>query len=182
MKLANALRQCAEVERTIAQIYQSFATKWPDSPLASFWRAFAAEEIRHGQLLEEAADGTPETREELIDAGRIAEIRGIVHGFLAVPPSSMDDALGTALDLESLEVEHIYRRMMAVVGDLPHVQGSVGKILREAAHHDEPLLDMIEDYAGDPALRIRVKEERARIGLAAAAEYRPLGFPGPGNG
>ena len=56
MRLVDLLRQCAELEIRIGELYQDFAARWhADSGLAWFWTEMAAEERQHASLLSAAA-------------------------------------------------------------------------------------------------------------------------------
>ena len=57
MQLADLLRECAELESHIGELYQGFAARWhADRDLASFWTEMASAERQHASLLSAAAE------------------------------------------------------------------------------------------------------------------------------
>jgi len=161
MRLVDLFRQCAELESAIGDLYQDFAARWQaDAGLASFWTEMASTERQHASLLSAAADLALEKEWcEPIDATSVASIRGFVTALTSWPaPATVDDALKNALDLEELELDHIYAEFLRISG--LESAGSGIEQLGRGQEHVELLLDMIERRATDEGLRRRVEGHR----------------------
>jgi rubrerythrin len=162
VQLADLLRECAELESHIGELYQGFAARWhADRDLASFWTEMASAERRHASLLSAAAALAIEKPERLeaIDATSLASIRGFVRALTSWPaPTNVDDALKTALELEELELDRVYAELLRISG-----VESAGASTDEHCsieEHVELLLAMIERRATDEGLQRRVEAHR----------------------
>jgi hypothetical protein len=162
VRLVDLLRQCAELESRIGELYQAFAVRWhADSPLASFWSEMASAERQHASLLSTAAALALEKleRHEAVDPANFASIRGFVLALTSYPaPATVDEALRTALELEELELDRVHAELLRISG-LESASSCVEE--RAAAEeHVEQLLTMIERCATDEGLRRRVEAHR----------------------
>jgi rubrerythrin len=118
MKLNEIIGHCSAIERTIADIYSSFAERWPQQPLGPLWRDLANDELGHGTLLDSAARLPGAEREEpSVDAAKLEAIRARVVSRLPKRETTLEQALDIALDLEELELDNIYRRLLALTTD-----------------------------------------------------------------
>src|SRR5262249_23696944 len=144
VRLVDLLRQCAELESAIGDFYSELAVRWRADPgLASFWTEMASTERQHSSLLSAAAALAIEKRpHEAIDATSLASIRGFVRALTSLPaPASVDDALKNSLELEELELEHVYAKLLRISG----VESAGAPIDKpDAQEHVELLLAMIE--------------------------------------
>jgi hypothetical protein len=162
VRLVDLLRQFAELESRIGELYQDFAARWhADSGLASFWTEMASTERQHASLLSGAAAlALEKERHEAIDVTSLASIRGFVSALTSWPaPATVDESLKNALELEELELDHIYPELLRASG-----LESVGTAIDErgAEDHVELLLAMIERRAADEGLRRRAEAHRRR--------------------
>ena len=163
MQLVDLLRECAELESHVGELYQGFAARWrADRDLASFWTEMASAERQHASLLLSAAAALalekPE-RLEAIDATSLASIRGFVRALTSWPaPTNVDDALKTALELEELELDRVYAELLRISG----VESAGASTDEQCSieEHVELLLAMIERRATDQGLRGRVEAHR----------------------
>lgn len=162
MQLVDLLRECAELESHIGELYQGFAARWhADRDLASFWTEMASAERQHASLLSAAAALAIEKPERLeaIDATSLAAIRGFVRALTSWPaPTNVDDALKTALELEELELDRVYAELLRISG----VESAGASTDEQCSieEHVELLLAMIERRATDQGLRRRVEAHR----------------------
>src|SRR5436309_5516739 len=161
MRLVTLLRQCAELENAIGDLYQDFAARWhADSGLAPFWTEMASTERQHASLLSAAAALALEKEpHDRIDATSVASIRGFVCALTSWPaPATLDDALKNALELEELELDHIYAELLRISG----LESAGTAIAKQGGgeEHLELLLAMIERRATDEPLRRRAEARR----------------------
>jgi rubrerythrin len=164
MKLCEIIGHCSGIERTIAEIYSSFAERWPQQPFGALWRDLANEELGHGTLLDNAARLPAARREEgSVDAAKLEAIRAHVVSRLPKREATLEQALGIALDLEELELDNIYRRLLALTNDDSRMSSTFRTALGQYSHHEERLLAAVEEYAKDPALLERVRQARSRL-------------------
>jgi hypothetical protein len=164
MQLREIIGHCAAIERIIAEIYASFAERWPQLPLGGLWRELANEELVHGTLLDNAARLPAARREEAsIDASQLKTIRERVVRSLPKLETTLDHAFNTALDLEELELDNIYRRLLALTTDDSRMSSTFRTALGQYSHHEERLLAAIDEHTKDPSLLQRVAEVRNRL-------------------
>ncbi len=164
MKLCEIIAHCAGIERTIAEIYASFAERWPQPPFGPLWRELANEEVGHGALLDNAARlPAAERNEQSIDAPKLEAIRESVLKRFPKRATTLDQALDTALDLEELELDNIYRRLLALTTDDSRMSSTFRTALGQYSHHEERLLAAIDAHAKDPALLERAAKARDRV-------------------
>jgi hypothetical protein len=161
VRLVDLLRQFAELESRIGELYQDFAARWhADSGLASFWNEMASTERQHASLLSAAAALALEhERHEAVEATSLASIRGFVRALTSWPaPVSVDESLKNALELEELELDHVYAELLRTSGF-----ESAGTAIDERGggeEHVELLLAMIERRGTDEGLRRRAEAHR----------------------
>jgi rubrerythrin len=162
MRLVDLLSQCAELEIRIGELYQAFALRWhADSRLASFWSGMASEERHHASVLSAAAALAHEKEDlrEAADPRSFASIRGFVLALTSYPaPTTVDDALRTALELEELELDRVHTELVRLSG--LEAAGADDEGRAAAEEHVEQLLAMIERCATDEGLRRRVEANR----------------------
>src|SRR5262249_24983862 len=104
MKLCEIIGRCAGIERTISEIYESFAERWPQPPFGPLWRDLSGEELGHGKLLDSAALLPAAQREEAsVEGPKLEAIRAQVLSRLPKPETTLEQAFDIALDLEELE-------------------------------------------------------------------------------
>jgi rubrerythrin len=154
MRLVEVLRQCSEIERHVAGVYQAFAEHWTEGELGSFWSQMARTENTHADVLEAATEYVGGHRNEPIDAGVIARIRGHVRGVTSLRrPLDLDDALRSALEVERIEFDRIYELLVTLVGEgFPRVSKTIAESLAGIERHHASLLSIIDRYASDPHL------------------------------
>ncbi|MET0153845.1 MAG: hypothetical protein ABW298_14715 [Candidatus Binatia bacterium] len=164
MKLCEIIGHCAGIERTIAEIYASFAERWPQPPFGPVWRELANEELGHGALLDNAARLPAAGRKDAsIDAAKLGAIRERVVQSFPKRTTTLEQALDTALDLEELELDNIYRRLLALTTDDSRMSSTFRTALGQYSHHEERLLAAIDEHAKDPALLERAAQVRSRL-------------------
>ncbi|HSD11662.1 MAG TPA: hypothetical protein VLF14_11785 [Candidatus Binatia bacterium] len=162
MQLVDLLRQCAELETRIGELYQAFALRWnADSPVASFWSEMASAERQHASSLSAAAALSLEKQErhDAIDPTNFASIRGFVLALTShPPPATLDEALRTALELEELELDRVHAELLR--GSRLESAGGGVEERAGAEEHVEQLLVMIERCATNEGLRRRAAAHR----------------------
>jgi hypothetical protein len=164
MQLRAIIAHCAAIERILAGIYASFAERWPQVPLGALWRELANEELVHGALLDNAARLPAARREEdSVDLSQLEKIRDRVVRRLPNLATTLDQAFQTALDLEELELENVYRRLLALTTDDSRMSSTFRTALGQYSRHQERLLAAVEQHAKDPSLIERAAESRKRI-------------------
>jgi rubrerythrin len=164
MKLNEIIGHCSGIERTIADIYSSFAERWPQQPFGPLWRDLANDELSHGTLLDSAARLPGAEREEaFIDAAKLEAIRAHVVSRLPKRETTLEQALDIAFDLEELELDNIYRRLLALTTDDSRMSSAFRAALGQYRHHEERLLTVIEKHTKDPALLKRAAEARGQL-------------------
>jgi hypothetical protein len=163
MQLREIIGQCAAIERVIAEIYATFAERWPQLPLGGLWRELANEELVHGALLDNAARlPAAKRKEDSVDASQLQMIRERVVRRLPKLETTLDQAFQTALDLEELELDNIYRRLLAITTDDSRMSSTFRTALGQYSHHEERLLAAVEEHAKDASLLQRAAEARKR--------------------
>ena len=161
MELCEIIGYCAGIERTIAEIYASFAERWPQQPFGPLWRELAHEELGHAALLDNAARLPAAQREEAsVDAPKLEAIREKVVSRFPKRKTTLLQALDIALDLEELELDNIYRRLLALTTDDSRMSSAFRTALGQYSHHEERLLAAIEGHAKDPSLLARAAVAR----------------------
>jgi hypothetical protein len=164
MKLCEIIGHCAGIERSIAEIYASFAERWPQPPFGPLWRELANEELGHGALLDNAARlPAAERTDASVDAAKLEAIRERVVKRFPTLRTTLDEALETALDLEELELDNIYRRLLALTTDDSRMSSTFRTALGQCGHHEERLLAAIREHAQDPALLERAARARSHL-------------------
>lgn len=175
MKLSEVIEYCAGVERLIAEVYDSFAERWPDPPTGTLWRELAREERVHGALLDGAARMPAAHRvDPSFDRDRLDSMRSFVRERLPSGDTTLDQALGTALDLESLELDNVYRRLFSLTADDSRMSSVFRLALGQFGRHESRILETIERISTDARLVERAAREREHLlrhpVLQAAAE------------
>lgn len=170
MKLSEVIAYCAGIERLIGEVYDSFAERWPQAPSGTLWRELAREERMHGALLDDAARMPAAERvDPTFNAHRLDGIRAFVRERLASASTTLDQALGAALDLEILELDNIYRRLFSLTADDSRMSSVFRTTLGQFGHHEARILDAIERISTDTELLARAAREREHL-LRRAAE------------
>jgi rubrerythrin len=166
MKLSEAITYCASIERLIGDVYDSFASRWPDPPIAGLWRGLAQEERIHGAMLDDAARMPAAERvDPSFDAAKLEALRQSVANRMASATTTLDQALTTALDLEGLELDNIYRRLFALTTDDSRMSSVFRSALSQFGQHETRILSAIESYSRDPILLARASRERQHLVL-----------------
>ena len=98
-----------------------------------------------------------------MDAPKLEAIRERVVERFPTRRTTLLQALHTALDLEELELDNIYRRLLALTTDDSRMSSAFRTALGQYSHHEERLLAAIEGHGKDPSLLARAA--RARRGL-----------------
>jgi rubrerythrin len=164
MRLSEAISYCAGIERTIAEIYQAFAERWPQPPIGALWQQMATEEIGHATLLEHAARLPAANRDDPgLDTAKFVALRDAVCARFPAPETSLDEAFATALDLEQLELDNVYRRLLALSSDDSRMSTTFRSALGQVDRHEITLLSAVEKHASDPKLLERAARDRRRI-------------------
>jgi rubrerythrin len=164
MKLCEIIGHCSGIERIIAEIYSSFAERWPQQPFGPLWRDLTNEELGHGTLLDNAACLPAAQREEAsVDAPTLEAIREKVVSRFPKRRTTLEQALDIALDLEELELDNIYRRLLAITTDDSRMSSAFRTALGQYSDHEKRLLAAIEEHAKDPPLLKRAAEARKRL-------------------
>lgn len=170
MKLSEVISRSAGIERLIAEVYDSFAVRWPDAPTAALWHGLAQEERIHGSLLDDAACmPAAERSDPSFDPEALEALRRSVAGRMASDATTLDEALATALDLEGLELDNIYRRLFALTTDDSRMSSVFRSALGQFGQHEARILSAIEKYSSDPALLARAARERQELLRRATA-------------
>jgi hypothetical protein len=164
MRLCEIVGHCAGIERTISEIYASFSARWPQPPFGPLWRDLSSEELGHGTLLHSAALLPAAQREEAsVEAPKLEAIRAQVLSRLPKRETTLERAFDIALDLEELELDNIYRRLLALTTDDSRMSSTCRAALGQYSHHEERLLAAIEEHAKDPSLLVRAAQTRQRL-------------------
>jgi hypothetical protein len=163
MRLSEAISYCAGIERMIAEIYEGFAQRWPDPPIGPLWRQMATEETGHAVLLDGAARLPAADREDPgLDTAKLTALREAVAARFVRPETSLDGAFAAALDLEQLELDNVYLRMLALTADDSRMSTAFRSALG-LGQHEGRLLSAIEKHAKDPRLVARAARDRQRM-------------------
>jgi rubrerythrin len=164
MRLSKAISYCAGIERMIAEIYEGFAERWPEPPIGTLWHQMATEEIGHAILLDDATRLPAADRDDPgLDATKLTALREAVAARFLTLEMSLDEAFAAALDLEELELENVYRRLLALTGDDLRMSTAFRSCLGQVGRHENALLSAIETHAQDPKLVERAARDRRRM-------------------
>ena len=101
--------------------------------------------------------------EPSIDAPKLDAIREHVVMHFPKLETTLDQALDIALDLEELELDNIYRRLLALTSDDSRMSSAFRTALGQYSHHEERLLAAIEKHSKDLALLERAAKTRSRL-------------------
>lgn len=108
--------RCAELERSIMELYDSMAARFTPIPAAAvFFRDLARQERGHAELLElcRAAAGRAGWDEALLDSwsGTLPEVEEQVPELLARAEEAADlgEAMALVVQIESGELNHVYQ-------------------------------------------------------------------------
>jgi len=97
-------------------------------------------------------------------------IRDFVEGRFPFDQISLDQAFDLALDLEDLELDNIYRRLLAMTSSDHRMAEACKSALGQVSHHEQRIADMIETFSTDGQLRDKAAE-RHRQALKTAAPH-----------
>ena len=89
-------------------------------------------------------------KEPSIDARKLDAIREHVVMHFPKLETTLDQALDIALDLEELELDNIYRRLLALTSDDSRMSSGFRTALGQYSHHEERLLAAIEKHSKIP--------------------------------
>src|SRR5262249_34317910 len=154
-----------------AEIYQSFAKRWPDPPIGTLWQQMATEEISHATLLEHAARLPGAERDDPgLDTAKLVALRETVCTRFLASEASLDEAFAAALDLEQLELDNVYRRLLALSSDDSRMSATFRAALGQVDRHENTLLSAMETQASDPKLLERAAQVRRRMLQYSAAQ------------
>jgi hypothetical protein len=171
MKISEIVQHCAAIERVISEVYRMFALRWPDGPLGAFWNQLADEEFSHGTILDRVACLPATDRDDpSIDSAKLVGIRDFVEGRFPFDQISLDQAFDLALDLEDLELDNIYRRLLAMTSSDHRMAEACKSALGQVSHHEQRIADMIETFSTDGQLRDKAAE-RHRQALKTGAPH-----------
>jgi hypothetical protein len=164
MRLSEAISYCAGIERMISEIYESFADRWPEPEIGALWRQMATDEVCHATLLDGAACFPAADRDDPgLDAAKLTALREAVEARFLTPETSLDGAFAAALDLEELELDNVYRRILALTIDDSRMSAAFRSALGQVSRHENTLLSAIEKHATDPKLLERAARDRQRM-------------------
>jgi len=161
MKLSEVITSCADIERLIGEVYDGFAARWPDAPTTALWRGLAQQERAHGALLDDVARMAAADRiDPSFDATKLGALRRAVADRMPSQTTTLDQALTTALDLEGLELDTVYRRLLALTADDSSLSSVFRSALGQSAQHEAQILAAIESNSRDPVLLARARRVR----------------------
>jgi hypothetical protein len=171
MKISEIIQHCAGIERVISEVYRMFAMRWPEGRLGAFWNQLADEEFTHGRILDSVACLPAAERDDpSIDAAKLAAIRDFVEDRFPFEQLSLDQAFDLALDLEELELDNIYRRLLAVTSRDHRMAEACKRALGQVSRHEHKIGDMIATFSTDARLREKAVERHGRA-LKNGAAY-----------
>lgn len=163
MKVNAIIQSCIEIERSIADLYASFARDSAGSPVGDLWSELARDEIAHGIALQAVADLPSGEREESsIAPARLEALRQTVR-VASTTRVCLDDAFRIALDLEDAELDNIYRRLFAITLNDPRLSHAFRSALGEVDDHEQKLIRMIEAHSENAALLRRAADRRRHV-------------------
>jgi hypothetical protein len=153
MKLSEVIRDCANVERLIREVYERFAEKFPDGPIGELWRELAVEESIHETRLRNIASLPLTNRDDpSFTPERLEALRQTVLGHLSSEPTTLDGAFATAMALENLELENIYRRLFALTTSDARMSSALRAAMGEVGKHEQRIVSAIQHHSMDRAL------------------------------
>ena len=158
MKISEAIRWCAAIERLVSEVYERFAESMPDAPLGALWRDLAGDEKIHESRLDEIARmPLGDEEDEYFTRERFEALRETVLGHLRGEEHTIDGALAAALELETLEIENVYQRLFALTTRDSRMAGTLRAALGEIGRHQQKIVSAIREHAKDAALRTRAE-------------------------
>jgi hypothetical protein len=98
-----------------------------------------------------------------VDRSQLEAIRAHVVSRLPRRETTLEQALDATLDLEELELDNIYRRLLALTTDDSRMSSTFRTALGQYSHHEERLLAAIEEHAKDPSLLHIAAEARKQL-------------------
>ena len=153
MKLSEVIRDCANVERLIREVYERFAEKFPDGPVGELWHQLAVEERMHEERLWEIARLPLADRDDpSFTKERLEGLREDVLAYLSREETTLDGAFVTAMDLETLELENIYGRLFALTTRDARMSSALRAALGEVGKHEQRIVAAIQNHSMDRAL------------------------------
>ncbi len=131
------LKICIAVENTVGEIYECFASMFPEQQ--DFWKNMAAEEQGHARQFVVASSlkgsaalpPSMQLAQNCLDAARKTK-----RDVLENPRLSLEDAFQIAIGLEQTTVEDFLERMIQDESD-SELKGFYGSLLIDGRHHAE---------------------------------------------
>jgi rubrerythrin len=164
MKISEAIRWCAAIERLVSEVYERFAESMPEPPLGDLWRDLAGDEKIHESRLDEIAR-FPLGNEEnaYFTRERFEALREKVLGHLRREEHTIDGTLAAALDLETLEIENVYQRLFALTTRDSRMAGTLRAALGEVGRHQQKIVAAIREHSKDAELRARAEQMHEQL-------------------
>ena len=164
MKISEAIRWCAAIERLVSEVYERFAESMPEPPLGDLWRDLAGDEKIHESRLDDIARFPLGDEEDAyFTRERFEALREKVLDYLRRDEHTADGALAAALELETLEIENVYQRLFALTTRDSRMSGTLRAALGEVGRHQLKIVSAIREHATDEALRARAERVHAEL-------------------
>jgi len=165
MKLSEVIRCCANVERLIGEVYERYAEQFPEDPVGAMWHELSLDERAHeARLWEIARLPVAERDDASFNPEQLEALRNRALQYLNRDVTTLDGAFATAMDLESLELENIYRRLFALTTCDSRMSSALRAALGEVGRHDQKIISAIQHHSMNPELRaIAAREHQAML-------------------
>jgi rubrerythrin len=150
-----------EIEKMAAEIYEEFAKLFSDFPkIADFWKGMNRDEIDHAKWLIEMKESLPE---EVLSSSpdydlilKVHSIKKSLGEYSEKKINSLDDAYELANDIESSEVNNLFRLF---THKFISSEDKKNFILSEINDHQLKTMNFPKNF-GDKILRKEIKAER----------------------
>jgi rubrerythrin len=149
-----------EIEQIAGQIYEGFAKLFSDFPkIVDFWKGMNQDEIDHAKWLIEIRESL--SKEELSSSPeyefilKVHSIKKLLGEYSKKKIDNLDDAYELANDIESSEVNNLFRLLMHKF--IPS-EDKKKFILSEINEHQQKIMDFPKNF-GDRILRKEIKTE-----------------------
>ncbi len=90
---------------------------------------------------------------------RLEALRQTVLGRLSSAPTTLDGAFATAMDLETLELDNIYRRLFALTTSDSRMSSALRSALGEVGRHEQRIISAIQHHSMNGTLLERAGRE-----------------------